>query len=251
MSAQRLKNGASLILSGQRCAAFSLPFRLPLPSLCGAAPAIAADAPGKGDDKAKIELPPMSPDKSIEQSINLDGHALRYKATVGHIDVHDDKGKTIGQVVYTAYTVACRPLFPPGDLRLQRRPRRFLGLPQHGRDRARRRSVSESRATAPSDPAVLHDNPEQLARLHRPRLHRSGRHRLLAQPRGRRRDQEGLLRRQDRHRVSEPRRLRLAGQERPDDQPQISRSAKATAASACPSWLIICRARWASAFTAW
>ena len=74
----------------------------------GATSALADDAPAKGDDKAKIELPPMSPDKSVQQSISLDGRAVRYTATVGHIDVHDSKGKTIGQVVYTAYTVPSR-----------------------------------------------------------------------------------------------------------------------------------------------
>ena len=72
--------------------------------LCSA-PALAADAPGKDDSKTEINLPPMSPDKTIEQVVGVEAPALRYNATVGHIDVRDAKGKTIGQVVFTAYAM--------------------------------------------------------------------------------------------------------------------------------------------------
>ncbi|HEX4799849.1 MAG: S10 family serine carboxypeptidase-like protein, partial [Myxococcales bacterium] len=125
----------------------------------GAAPALADDAPAKGaDDKAKIELPPMSPDKSVDQAINVDGHALRYKATVGHIDVHDEKGKTIGQVVYTAYTVPGGRYGRPVTFAFNGGPGAssvFLNMgaigPKH---------VSFGvQGDSPSDPAVLRDNP--------------------------------------------------------------------------------------------
>ena len=124
----------------------------------GAAPALADEAPSKTDDKAKIELPPLSPDKSVEQSINLDGRALRYTATVGHIDVHDAKGKTIGQVVYTAYTVPPRGYARPVTFAFNGGPGAssvFLNMgaigPKH---------VSFGvQGDSPSDPAVLRDNP--------------------------------------------------------------------------------------------
>ena len=123
-----------------------------------AAPALADDAPAKGDDKAKIDLPPLSPDKSIQQSINLDGRALRYTATVGHIDVHDDKGKTIGQVVYTAYTIPSRGYARPVTFAFNGGPGAssvFLNMGAIGPKRVEFGVQGDS----PSDPAVLHDNP--------------------------------------------------------------------------------------------
>ena len=56
-------------------------------------------------EPAKIEWPPLPPNKSIEQSTVLDGHTLHYQVTVGTIDVRDSKGKVAGKVVYTSYTV--------------------------------------------------------------------------------------------------------------------------------------------------
>ena len=37
----------------------------------------------------------MSEDKTIDQSITVGGRAIKYKATVGHIPVRDEKGKEI------------------------------------------------------------------------------------------------------------------------------------------------------------
>ncbi|MBW4330031.1 peptidase S10 [Stakelama sp. CBK3Z-3] len=75
-----------------------------------ATPAIAQDkqvttttSEKKSEDDSKF--PPLPDDKSIDQSANIGGRTIRYKATVGTISVRDDKGKEIGQVVYTAYTV--------------------------------------------------------------------------------------------------------------------------------------------------
>lgn len=126
-------------------------------TLCS--PALAADAPAKDDDsKSKIELPPLSPDKTVDQVAMLDGRAVHYRATVGHIDVHDDKGKTIGQVVFTAYTVpsphAPRPVTfafngGPGASSV------FLNMGAIGP-----KTVGFGvQGDSPSDPAVLHDNP--------------------------------------------------------------------------------------------
>jgi carboxypeptidase C (cathepsin A) len=57
----------------------------------------------KGHDD--INLPPFPPDKTVRQSISLDGHELKYDATVGSLPVLDEKGKTIASVMFTAYTV--------------------------------------------------------------------------------------------------------------------------------------------------
>ncbi|HEX5239162.1 MAG TPA: peptidase S10 [Sphingomicrobium sp.] len=124
-----------------------------------AAPALADDAPAKGDDaKPKIELPPMSPDKSVDQVINLGGRVLRYKATVGHIDVRDDKGKVIGQVVYTAYTVPAARYARPVTFAFNGGPGAssvFLNMGAIGPKHVNFGVQGDS----PSDSAVLHDNP--------------------------------------------------------------------------------------------
>ncbi len=57
------------------------------------------------ESSAKNELPPLPPNKSIEQSTVLDGQTLHYKVTVGTIDVRDSSGKIAGKVVYTSYTI--------------------------------------------------------------------------------------------------------------------------------------------------
>ena len=123
-----------------------------------ATPALADDPSGKGDDKDKINLPAMSPDKTVEQGIQVNGRSIRYKATVGHIDIHDAKGKTIGQVVYTAYVVpgpaGARPVTfafngGPGASSV------FLNMGAIGPKKVGFGVAGDS----PSDPAVLHDNP--------------------------------------------------------------------------------------------
>jgi carboxypeptidase C (cathepsin A) len=57
------------------------------------------------ESSAKNELPPLPPNKSIEQSTVLDGQTLHYQVTVGTIDARDSKGKIAGKVVYTSYTI--------------------------------------------------------------------------------------------------------------------------------------------------
>ncbi|MDB5429782.1 MAG: Carboxypeptidase [Caulobacter sp.] len=54
-------------------------------------------------DKAIGDLPPFPADKSVKQTMVLGGKMLSYTATVGSLPVRDDKGKKIGEVVYTAY----------------------------------------------------------------------------------------------------------------------------------------------------
>jgi len=81
------------------------------------ASAVSADTPaaGKGADKAaekpageKGDLPPLPADRTVRQSAVIGGRTIAYDATVGTISVRDEKDKTIGQVVYTAYVVPGR-----------------------------------------------------------------------------------------------------------------------------------------------
>ena len=66
-------------------------------------------APGKAAD-AKSELPPLPAETSAQQTMTLDGKRLGYMVTVGAFPVRDKDGKTVGNVVVTAYTI-------PGDNR--------------------------------------------------------------------------------------------------------------------------------------
>ena len=128
-------------------------------TLAVAGPAWAADdAPAKSDAKSDINLPPMSANKTIDQTIQVGGRLIHYTATVGHIDLRDAKGKTIGQVVYTAYVVpspnAPRPVTfafngGPGAASV------FLNMGAIGPKRVPFGVAGDS----PSDPAVLRDNP--------------------------------------------------------------------------------------------
>jgi len=72
-------------------------------------PAAAQDAKdkaaGAGSDDYAKDFKPFPAPKSVSQSISLGGRTLNYTATVGSVPVKDGKGKVIGEVVYTAYTV--------------------------------------------------------------------------------------------------------------------------------------------------
>ena len=125
-------------------------------------PKAADDA--KGSDKAAsadkghddINLPPFPADKTVRQSISLDGHELKYDATVGSLPVLDEKGKTIASVMFTAYTVpgVNRPVTfalngGPGAASV------YLNLGAIGPKRVQFGAEGDS----PSDPANPVDNP--------------------------------------------------------------------------------------------
>jgi carboxypeptidase C (cathepsin A) len=79
-----------------------------------AIPARAADADekpaakegAKADKGEEMKLPPFPADKSVHQAIQVNGKTLNYEATVGSLPVLDDKGKTIADVMFIAYTMA-------------------------------------------------------------------------------------------------------------------------------------------------
>jgi carboxypeptidase C (cathepsin A) len=108
---------------------------------------------GKGED---LKLPPFPADKSAHLTTQVDGKGLAYDATVGSLPVLDEKGKTIADVMFIAYTVpgANRPVTfalngGPGAASV------YLNLGAIGPKRVQFGAEGNS----PSDPATLLDNP--------------------------------------------------------------------------------------------
>ncbi len=129
-----------------------------------AAPVFAADKDGAKETKdAKTEaktdelkLPPFPADKTVRQSTVVGGKTIAYDATVGSLPVLDEKGKTIADVMYIAYTMpgANRPVTfalngGPGASSV------YLNLGALGPKRVQFGAEGNS----PSDPATALDNP--------------------------------------------------------------------------------------------
>ncbi len=110
----------------------------------------------KKDDKP--DLPPFPAEARVKQTTQVGGKTLRYTASVGALPVRDDKGKTIAQVVVTAYTLdgprdPARPVTfafngGPGAASV------YLNLGAIGPKRVPFGAAGD----APSDPAQLIDN---------------------------------------------------------------------------------------------
>ncbi|HEY9111639.1 MAG TPA: peptidase S10, partial [Rhodanobacteraceae bacterium] len=124
---------------------------------CAASPPAHADsAKGKTDSSSDLQLPPLPAAASRTQRMVIDGRTLNYTVTIGWLPVRDGKGKTIAQVVYTAYTVPGenRPVTfafngGPGAASV------FLNLGAIGPKTVNFGVNGDS----PSEPARLHDNP--------------------------------------------------------------------------------------------
>lgn len=136
------------------CAFFAIAVLAAIPAWADSSHTKSGD---KGDDKAQIDLPPLPPAAHTMQSMHIDGHALKYKVTVGALPVRDDKGKKVADVVYTAYTVNDGHKRPvtfalnggPGAASV------YLNLGAIGPKVVRFGEDGDS----PSDPALLKDNP--------------------------------------------------------------------------------------------
>jgi carboxypeptidase C (cathepsin A) len=125
------------------------------------APAFAADEAAKpaakeGEGKSdELKLPPFPADKTAHLSTQVNGNTIAYDATVGSLPVLDEKGKTIADVMFIAYTVpnANRPVTfalngGPGAASV------YLNLGAIGPKRVQFGAEGNS----PSDPATLLDN---------------------------------------------------------------------------------------------
>jgi carboxypeptidase C (cathepsin A) len=70
------------------------------------APSTQATPPAKPPAAAAAEtLPPLPPDAHVDQTIQLNGKALKYTAAVGTIPVYGKDDKKSADVVYTSYTM--------------------------------------------------------------------------------------------------------------------------------------------------
>ncbi|HTI95712.1 MAG TPA: peptidase S10 [Rudaea sp.] len=84
--------------------AFALTLALSAPMTQAAPPDHAKPAAEKSESTG-FDLPPFPKDAHVAQSVTVDGHALKYTATVGSLPVRDEKGKKIAEVVFTTYTM--------------------------------------------------------------------------------------------------------------------------------------------------
>ncbi|MGN2242223.1 S10 family peptidase [Frateuria sp. GZRR33] len=121
-----------------------------------AAPAVAADKPAAEASQGDFHLPPFPADAHTRQTAQIDGRTLKYTVTVGSLPVRDEKGNTVAEVVYTAYTMGGgdRPVTfalngGPGASSV------YLNLGAIGPKRVDFGVEGDN----PSDPATLHDNP--------------------------------------------------------------------------------------------
>lgn len=139
-----------------------------LPSVLLAAFVLAGSslAPAYGADNAKpaaaeassggFQLPPLPADAHVTQTATVDGRTLKYTVTVGSLPVRDGKGKTTGEVVFTAYTMAGKDR--PVTFALNGGPGAssvYLNLGAIGPKKVNFGAEGDN----PSDPATLHDNP--------------------------------------------------------------------------------------------
>jgi carboxypeptidase C (cathepsin A) len=75
-----------------------------LPAFAQKPDASKPDAP-KADAKPETKPEMLPADKSVAQTITVNGKTLHYTATVGTITLKNAEDKPTGQVVYTAYTL--------------------------------------------------------------------------------------------------------------------------------------------------
>ena len=127
------------------------------PSQTPAAPGAAAPGAPKPPDHPSPIPNPLPSEKSVEQTVTVNGKTLHYTATVGTIAMENKDGKPTAEVVYTAYTLDGahdRPVMfafngGPGAAS------GFLNLGAVGPKHVAFGNSGDS----PSDPATLTDNP--------------------------------------------------------------------------------------------
>jgi carboxypeptidase C (cathepsin A) len=114
----------------------------------------------KPDAKTDAKAEGLPEDKSVAQSITVNGKTLHYTATVGTIHLKDAMGKPTGDVMYTAYVVDREKNEPqrPVLFALNGGPGAssvYLNLGAIGPKHVAFANAGDS----PSDPATLTDNP--------------------------------------------------------------------------------------------
>ena len=121
--------------------------------LAAATPAFAAD-----EKPAAIALPPLPADKTVRQSTVIAGKPLAYDVSVGTLPIIDAKGKKIGEVTFTAYTVPSRGAARPVTFAFNGGPGAASAFLNFGAIGPKRVQFG-AQGDAPSDSAVARDNP--------------------------------------------------------------------------------------------
>ena len=122
---------------------------------------LAADAhkPTPATDAAAADdfhLPPFPADAHVTQTTMVSGKTLKYTVTVGSLPVRDEKGTTIGEVVFTAYTMPGKDR--PVTFAVNGGPGASSVYLNFGAIGPKKVNFGVEGDT-PSQPATLHDNP--------------------------------------------------------------------------------------------
>src|SRR5579875_1622864 len=92
------------------CAILSLGLALPRAAAQNDKPAAGQPAGNKSEGNQNAaeneKLPPLPPEKSVQQTMTLNGKTLHYTVTIGAFPTRDKDGKVAGEVVVTSYTMA-------------------------------------------------------------------------------------------------------------------------------------------------
>ena len=127
---------------------------------------------------AAAELHRLPPDSTTKQTLVLPGRTLAFTATAGSIRLFDDKGEPQADIAYTAYRLdGADPVARPVTFLFNGGPGAASAFLQFGAAGPWRLAIDARRGGCfrfARSAAQCRD----LARLHRSRLHRSGRNRL-------------------------------------------------------------------------
>ncbi len=120
---------------GERCARRGGEFAGVAAATCGHAVTVAIGPEGRSRAGHRRDSPPaaeqhrLPPDSTTRQTLALPGRTLDFTATAGSIRLFDDKGEPQADIAYTSYQLdERRSRKPAGDVSVQRRPGRVLGL---------------------------------------------------------------------------------------------------------------------------
>ncbi len=150
------RSAAAAAAAGALCVLLAAPGASAQQTRPAAPPAPAGAATKAAEASSSEKLPPLPPDAGVDQTIQVNGRTLRYRATVGTIPVYGADGTKTAEVVYTSYVVdgPNRPVTfafngGPGASSV------YLNLgaigPKH--------IAFGDQGDSPSDPATLTDNP--------------------------------------------------------------------------------------------
>ena len=163
-----------------------------------------APAAGGHPDLADTAPPhPLPAEVTTDHTLTLPGRTLHFKATAGAVRLSDaGSGTPIADIAYVAYRLeGGDPAKRPLTVAINGGPGAASAWLDIGGVGPWRLPV-KSGDISPSMPTAVVDNAGHLARLHRPALHRSARHRLQPRARQGRRGRQGVPIGRRRHRLA-------------------------------------------------